>query len=127
MSDVDGDCSWVIPNTEAPQGTRPAANRNRRFWIQQIGPPAPGTFTNPSLVTGRRRLRGLAVPLPDRHAAPGDGITYSSTANFMIGTGNTNPLASGGIWQNSRINPTAPTKCGLNVALILDLSDSVGR
>ncbi len=43
----------------------------------------------------------------------------------MLGTGNTVPTASGGIWQNTRINPVAPTKCGLNVALILDVSGSV--
>ena len=35
------------------------------------------------------------------------------------------PTASGGIWQNSRVNPVAPTKCGLNVALVLDVSGSV--
>ena len=34
--------------------------------------------------------------------------------------------ASGGIWQTSRTNPTLPAACGLRVALILDLSGSVG-
>ena len=43
----------------------------------------------------------------------------------MISTGNTNNEASGGIWQNSRNNPTFPAKCGINVALVLDLSNSV--
>ncbi len=43
----------------------------------------------------------------------------------MIGTG-TGITASGGIWQNSRNDPTIPSKCGLNVALVLDVSGSVG-
>ena len=43
----------------------------------------------------------------------------------MLGTGNTVPTASGGIWQNSRANPVLPTECGLNVALVLDVSGSV--
>ena len=43
----------------------------------------------------------------------------------MISTGNTNDDASGGIWQNSRINPAIATKCGLSVAMVLDLSNSV--
>ena len=34
--------------------------------------------------------------------------------------------ASGGIWQQSRNNPEIPASCGLDVALILDLSGSVG-
>src|SRR6185503_3036741 len=51
VSDTDGDCSWVIPNTQAAGPGPAGANRNRRFWIQQITPPAPGTFTNPSLNT----------------------------------------------------------------------------
>ena len=44
----------------------------------------------------------------------------------MIGTGATTRKASGGIWQQSRVNPTLPTQCGLDVALVLDLSGSVG-
>ena len=42
----------------------------------------------------------------------------------MIGTGNTDRLASGGIWQNSRNNPVFPSECGLKVALVLDFSGS---
>ena len=43
----------------------------------------------------------------------------------MISTGTTNNEASGGIWQNSLNNPTFPAKCGINVAIVLDLSNSV--
>ncbi len=34
--------------------------------------------------------------------------------------------ASGGIWQQSRVNPAIAQSCGIDVALILDLSGSVG-
>jgi fimbrial isopeptide formation D2 family protein len=43
----------------------------------------------------------------------------------MNSTGGVNN-ASGGIWQTSRTNPTLTAACGLRVALILDLSGSVG-
>ena len=45
----------------------------------------------------------------------------------MLASGNSLLTASGGIWQQSRDNPTLPATCGLDVALILDLSGSVGR
>nr|WP_240977636.1 VWA domain-containing protein [Planctomonas sp. JC2975] len=43
----------------------------------------------------------------------------------MISTGNTTDTASGGIWQDSRNNPVLPAQCGLSVAIIADLSNSV--
>ena len=43
----------------------------------------------------------------------------------MLSTGGVNN-ASGGIWQTSRANPTPAARCGIRVALILDLSGSVG-
>ena len=45
---------------------------------------------------------------------------------LSTGTDTTNDNASGGIWQTSRANPTFPAQCGADVALILDLSGSVG-
>ncbi|WP_413774935.1 hypothetical protein [Actinocorallia sp. A-T 12471] len=36
------------------------------------------------------------------------------------------PLESSGVWQQSRVNPALPDQCGLDVALLLDLSGSVG-
>ncbi len=42
----------------------------------------------------------------------------------MLGTGNTNSAASGGIWQSS-CQPDLPAQCGIDVALVLDLSGSV--
>ena len=120
VSDADGDCSWIIPNTQTG-----GANRNRRFWVVQTGVPA-GWLQNSSLITGPDGGPFVATPYRFRTGtALVAGTTYSSGGSFMLGTGNTVATASGGIWQNTRTNPVAPTKCGLNVALILDVSGSV--
>ncbi|WP_370618096.1 hypothetical protein [Mumia sp. Pv 4-285] len=117
-SDADGDCSIVVPDTQAIGGS----NRNRRFWVRQVAAPT-GWYTNPSLGTGEtvasdpyRFQTGTTLQ---------NGQTYSSTVNFMIGTGNTNNEASGGVWQNSLANPVFPAQCGVNVAIVHDLSNSV--
>ena len=44
----------------------------------------------------------------------------------MLSSGAANFTASGGIWQQSRVNPGIAQSCGIDVALILDLSGSVG-
>ena len=43
----------------------------------------------------------------------------------MLSSGASNLTASGGIWQQSRVNPAIVQSCGIDVALILDLSGSV--
>lgn len=51
-SDSRGDCSFVVPDTQASQSGTPAgANRNTRFWVTQVSAPA-GWLTNPTLRTG---------------------------------------------------------------------------
>ncbi len=124
VSDADGDCSWIIPNTGSDLAD--SANRDRRFWIVQAGGvPAPW-FQNTSLITGPDGGPFSATPYRFRTGTElRSGTTYSSGSNFMVGTGNTAPTASGGIWQSSRVNPVVPTECGLRVALVLDLSGSV--
>ena len=117
VSDTDGDCSITVPNTQ-PAG----ANRDHRFWVRQIST-ASGYYTNPELGTGE-----TVATDPYRFQTGTQlraGTTYRSTVDFMISTGTSNNEASGGIWQNSRNNPTFPAKCGINVALVLDLSNSV--
>ncbi|WP_066461043.1 VWA domain-containing protein [Sanguibacter suarezii] len=118
ISDADGDCSFIVPQTQFG-----GANFNRRFWIQQTGVPA-GWYANPTLGTGSDG----ETPTPYQfRTGPAlvAGTTYTSQGAFMLSTGNTNPRASGGIWQSSRTNPTFPAQCGIDVALILDLSGSV--
>ena len=49
VSDLDGDCSFIVPGTGTPAGTNP--NRDRRFWVVRTTSPA-GWFGLNTLVTG---------------------------------------------------------------------------
>jgi hypothetical protein len=122
ISDLDGDCSFTVPDT-GPGG----ANRDSQFWVVRTATPA-GWFGLNALVTGGSTF--TSTPYQFR---TGDQLrrtnTYASSgpnATFMLATGNTNATASGGIWQSSRNNPSFPAACGLRVALVLDVSGSVG-
>ena len=123
-SDAQGDCSFVIYNTGSSSPND--ANRNKRFWIKRTGSPT-GWFGLDALRVGTQGPP--AWPLADYQFRTGDtltgGNTYRSTSNFMIATGLSNNVASGGIWQTSRNNPSFPAQCGIDVALVIDLSNSV--
>ena len=129
VSDADGDCSFVVPDTETGRfGCTGGAGDNcdRRFWVVQTGAPT-GYTQNTQLRTGRGD--GTSSQLTPYTFRTGStlraGETYTSQTDFMVGTGTTNRVASGGIWQQSRVNPAPLQQCGLEVALVLDLSGSV--
>lgn len=127
---ADGDCSFVVPDTQVRAagncGSGSGANCDRRFYIKQISAPA-GWRVNATLRTGSNDgTQSQETPYVFQTGSVlRAGNTYTSAQDFMIGSGTTNRVASGGVWQQSRDNPALPTKCGLNVALILDLSSSV--
>lgn len=117
VSDADGDCSFVVPQTQ-PRGE----NRDRRFWIVQDTPVPSGYTLNTTLATGSSPASNIYRFRTGSQLR--QGVTYDSEADFMIASG-TASNASSGIWQSSLINPPYPQQCGLDVALILDLSGSV--
>ncbi|MGW3267748.1 vWA domain-containing protein [Streptomyces sp. NPDC001056] len=120
-SDADGDCSFVVPDTGEGE-----ANQGRIVTVGQVGAPA-GWYMNPVLRTGPGSGSGsTASPYRFRTPALQGGATYRSTREFMYSTDNGLPTRSGGVWQTSRDNPPLPATCGLDVALVLDLSASVG-
>jgi hypothetical protein len=123
-SDAAGDCSFVVPST----GTG-GTNRDRRFWVAQVSAPA-GWYTNPQVRVGSSDAStSLLANYQFRTGTQlRGGVVYRSGSDFMtdLGTGTTQRQSSGGTWQQSRTNPAFPAKCGLDVALILDLSGSVG-
>ncbi|GAA1982345.1 hypothetical protein [Microbacterium pumilum] len=126
-SDAQGDCSFTVPNTQAAGGGNPAgANRDARYWVVQSSVPA-GYYGNPSLRTGGSGGPGTATPYRFRTGTQlrANTVYSSQDANDFMLTSGAVPEASGGIWQQSRVNPTIPARCGLDVALILDLSGSV--
>ena len=74
VSDADGDCSWIIGNTQTD-----GANHNRRFWVVQTGVPA-GWLQNSSLITGPDGGPFVATPYRFRTGTVlQNGGTYSST------------------------------------------------
>ncbi|NUS57142.1 MAG: VWA domain-containing protein [Streptomycetaceae bacterium] len=124
-SDADGDCSFTIPETGSGQ-----ANAGRTFLVAQVPDGVPdGWYTNPELRVGPGSGSDSEHP-GYFFETPGmtGGTTYASTVpGFMLSsTYGTNYKASGGVWQNSRNNPRLPAHCGVDVALVLDLSASVG-
>ncbi|MGF3217843.1 hypothetical protein [Streptomyces albidoflavus] len=123
VSDADGDCSFTVPGT-GPGGP----NEGAVYTVRQIAAPA-GWYTNPELRTGPGSgsdslSPAYAFPTPELEG----GQTYSSTSDFMYSTEYREPpfTASTGIWQQSRNNPPLNGACGIDVALVLDLSASVG-
>ncbi|PJJ56830.1 hypothetical protein CLV56_1043 [Mumia flava] len=129
VSDADGDCSFVVPNTQTSivgncsTGLGAGANCDRRFWVVQTGVPS-GWYANDELRTGGS---SQATSYEFRTGTTlRAGNTYSSLSAFMTATGGENRTASGGVWQQSRTNPPPLQQCGINVALVLDLSGSVG-
>ena len=129
-SDSDGDCSITVPNTQAAQGGQPAgANRDRRFWVRQISTPTATNYSNPTLGNGGGddpiTSSSYRFQTCQQLRAGNTCLSSNIGANgFMLSTGN-ELNASGGIWQNSLNNPNFPAKCGINVALVLDFSNSV--
>ncbi|MFI6519790.1 hypothetical protein ACIBF1_29810 [Spirillospora sp. NPDC050679] len=118
-SDGAGRCTFTVPETGG-------ANTGKVFHVGQVAAPG-GWFTNPSLRTGPGSGSG-SVDTPYRFATPAlaGGRTYSSTKDFMVDDTKGATTASTGIWQQSRVNPRLPARCGLDAALVLDLSASVG-
>lgn len=149
VSDVDGDCNFVIPirtgtisSTGVPQDTR--------FWVVEEASPA-GWYSNPILRIGD----GYADPettyeyrfRTDTQLRA--GTTYRSTTAMnqsITAMGNpdrffmrnrqsdedeggytTNSIRTTGVWNQSRNNPELPAKCGINVALIADTSGSLEK
>lgn len=131
-SDADGDCSFVVPETQPRECTlwiiwcSPAGvNYDRQFWVVAESAPS-GWSLNQSLVTGTPNVSAPTYAYAFQTGGQlRSGNTYRAGAQFMTNTASA--TASSGTWQVSRANPHIAPRCeaGLNVALILDLSGSV--
>ncbi|TXK15967.1 DUF11 domain-containing protein [Microbacterium wangchenii] len=127
VSDAAGDCSFIVPNTGLGPFGFPQANRDDRYWVVQASVPD-GYYANPSLRTGPGTGGGAATAYQFRtgnQLRAGNVYSSQNASDFMLSSGS-QATASGGIWQQSRNNAPLDVSCGLDVALILDLSGSVG-
>ena len=125
-SDSSGDCNFTVDQ----------AGLNKRYWVRLAA-------NNPwvgegSLVTGGTQNGVPAFELTRyqfRTPTVVGGQTYESTktgsngfmrtANPQDGSNEYVRNVSSGVWQSSLSNPAFPPKCGIKVALVLDLSGSV--
>lgn len=134
-SDADGDCTFVVPDAQRGEsgsctGAGAGANCGAQLYVRQVSTPA-GFFTNPVLSTTTTGATGVVRSYEFQTPRLYAGQTVTSgqpggTGTFMVSQTSTLPTASSGVWQQSRTNPPLPQVCGLDVALILDLSGSVG-
>jgi hypothetical protein len=116
VSDAEGDCSFAVDG--ALLGTTP--------WVGQVAAPT-GWFVNETLRTGRAS-GSASVASAYRFQVPAvqPGLTYRSSRDFMYSSSNSLPTRSNGVWQQSRVNPELNARCGSDVAVVMDLSSSVG-
>jgi uncharacterized repeat protein (TIGR01451 family) len=135
VSDADGDCSFTVPigtgTGDVPQGAR--------LWLAAVGAPA-GYYANPRwqtapLTGGTKVDNRLVWPTPALVADQ----TYRSGATWVTDPGLAAPagspeasqsdytrrVASDGTVGLSRVDPPLLAQCGLNVALVADLSSSM--
>ncbi|UOQ56191.1 VWA domain-containing protein [Leucobacter allii] len=115
-SDAAGTCTMAVPQ-ELLGSTA---------WVRQISAP-PGWEMNAALRTGPGS-NSTSEESPYAFETPVlvDGTAYRSTREFMYSSSNSLSTRSNGVWQNSRANPALPEACGIDVALVFDLSASVG-
>ena len=111
MTGANGTCAVGSPsgaNRTVTQAGAPAG----WFLSTQLGA-SPNSFTSAVVA---RDYSSVSTNVPP------SGIDVPPSSSGTT----TNPTARSGVWAVSRDNPVTPPHCGLNVALLFDLSFSVG-
>ncbi|QAY69663.1 vWA domain-containing protein [Xylanimonas protaetiae] len=117
------------------------ATAGARFFVVQTAAPD-GWSVNDSLRTGGTSAGGTSRTTPytfltagvavDGRQVSGDHFMNADGVNrsdFAGGAGTPSSAVrtqSNGVWQNVRANPAMPPQCGIGVALVVDMSSSVG-
>src|ERR1700728_1344895 len=114
---ANGRCSVDVAARSGGSGGNQAG-----YWVVQAGVPA-GWVASPFLdtraatsITRTNYSRLFVANVTANVSVPIPATTNTSTAT-----------ARGSAWASSRDNPPLPEKCGLRVALLFDLSGSIGR
>jgi hypothetical protein len=119
VSDADGDCVFTVPNGSLNQ------NATSDFVIRQAAAFAAGStaaasyYANPEFVTSSD---GTSFHQTNYRLAV-DNLARGTRRTIVAG--GSNGATTSGVWQNSYNNPPAQQKCGLNIAVVSDLSYSV--
>ncbi|GAA1861465.1 LPXTG cell wall anchor domain-containing protein [Microbacterium koreense] len=133
VSDVDGDCNFVIPVKTSGSTDANGMRTDADPWVHQISAPT-GWRLNTSLRTGHGN--GTSAPntnVPyrfqvDQTLQAGRAYRSTDSPSFMrTDPGDVQDLAtSSGVWQIPRVNPGAPLQCGADYGVLIDLSSSIG-
>ena len=153
ISDVDGDCSFVIPIRTGTASVT-GVPEDTRFWVAEEASPA-GWYSNPTLRVGtfgaspegalKYRFRTDIQLRAGTTYRSTDAMPWNDPTNVGTGSGDpdryfmrnridtnaegwypANVTRTTGVWNQSRNNPSFPAKCGIDVALIADTSGSLG-
>lgn len=154
ISDIDGDCNFVIPVSASTAGTPTQASvpRDTRFWVAQNSADASpaGYYSSPQARVGGfgptpeyswnyefrtgLQLRGGATYLSTtpmtasaEYTSPDLGFMRNREASNVEGSFATNVTRSTGVWSQSLDNPPLPKECGLKVGVVFDTSGSLGE
>jgi Prealbumin-like fold domain/von Willebrand factor type A domain len=116
VTGVSGKCSVSVPAQSGGSG-----GSTLGYWVVQATVPG-GWVPDSVLDVGKG---GAEVPADYRELFVAS--VRSDIAVPIADTSNSStPTARGSLWAASRDNPPLPDKCGLNVALLFDLSGSIG-
>ena len=119
ISEIDGLCTFTVPDT-GPGG----GNEDVILLVVQEEDGVPdGWFANTDLRIGGALGNSIPTEYEFLVGPLVGGEIYESGVDFMSTAPNFR--TSSGDWQQSRDNPPLPIRCGLNVAMVMDLSLSI--
>jgi Prealbumin-like fold domain/von Willebrand factor type A domain len=116
VTGASGKCSVSVSTQSGGSG-----GNTLGYWIVQASVPG-GWFASARLDVGKG---GAELPTDYRQLFVANVRSDISVPIADTSNGAT-PTARGSVWAASRDNPALPDRCGLNVALLFDLSGSIG-
>jgi hypothetical protein len=134
VSDADGDCTFIVPNRGSSSTNSSGMNRDAYPYVHIIEAPS-GYFLNPQIRVGdgTGNLRNYGIDYVGRFGFQVvANQTYQAGKDFFAWRSWERPFMrdddvdhGSGISMISRNNPPLPMKCGLNVAILVDVSSSI--
>lgn len=116
VTTASGQCSVTVPPRSGGSG-----GAAQGYWVRQVSVPD-GWFASAALTVG--------ADSEEKAVAYSEIFVAKVTADISVPTADTSGSAGyaarGSQWTASRSNPLPPAKCGLKVALLFDLSGSIG-
>ncbi len=116
VTGADGRCSVDVAARSGGSGATQAG-----YWVVQAAVP-PGWFASPYLDTGS----ATSITATNYSRLFVANVTANVSVPIPTTTNTATATARGSAWASSRDNPPLPEKCGLRVALLFDLSGSIG-